>query len=113
MTIETWIIVNKETGEQWQASSGKSSWRKKNHAESSWHCHWRGLGYPNTTHIPETVMDYEWEAISAKFDNQDDYELKEISASLVSELEATIQKMTAMVKSEEWQQLKEFVCGKD
>ena len=109
MTIETWIIVNKETGEQWKAGSGKSSWRKKNHAKSAWNHHWGYIGYPNTTSIL-SMEEYEWNSVSAKFDNQDDYELIEVG-SQISELGAKIQKMEAMVKAEDWQQLKEFICG--
>ena len=91
MKIETWIIVNKETGEQWKAHSGKSSWSKSSHAKSAW------------------VFSRLFDNPKIYFDDQTEYILKEIGLAAYTQLEAKIQKMEAMVKSEEWQQLKEFV----
>lgn len=39
MTIkkpQVWIIRHKETKEQWEARSGKASWRAVNHAKAAW-----------------------------------------------------------------------------
>ena len=93
MAIETWIIVNKKTGEQWKAHSGKSSWSRSSHAKAAWAN--SEVGWCDNPKI--------------YFDDQTEYILKEIDFATYTHLEAKIQKMEAMIKSEEWQQLKEFV----
>jgi len=90
MKTETWIIVHKVTGEQWKADSGKTSWRASHHAKNAWRFSHSYQGTPS-------------------FNDQDTYELREVSASKIDKLEATIQKMEDMVKSERWAKLKEFV----
>lgn len=57
---EVWIIVHKETGEQWTASSGKDSWKAKGHAKNAW---------INSSYAFKNPA-------KGKFDNQDEYELK-------------------------------------
>lgn len=94
MKPETWIIVHKETGEQWFGGSGKSTWKTKGAAKTSWA-------------TSGSWVDRE----DCRFDDQDTYILKEISASRIYELENIIQKMEAMIKSEDWKRLKEFVCA--
>jgi len=34
--FETWIIKHKDTGQIWQAPSGKTSWKAKGHAKNAW-----------------------------------------------------------------------------
>lgn len=118
MKPETWIIVHKETGEQWVSKSGKSSWRKSAHAKLAWaNHHYDGykplvsaaLNEYGTTRVwdlPRSVRDS-----LNRFDSQSDYELKEIGQPYVNELLQRIESMEAMIKSEDWKRLKEFVCG--
>lgn len=40
-----WIIRNKNTGEIWRASSGKSSWKAKGHAKGAWANSYGGYCY--------------------------------------------------------------------
>lgn len=82
--MSTFIIRNKTTHEQWTADSGKSAWRKPQHAKSAWKLSRRNvpieLQYRKYVMAPTHVP--------LPFNDQDVYEVVEV----YSEKEVDIQK---------------------
>lgn len=81
MNNEIWVIRNKETKEIWKAASGKTSWKKSNHAKNAWaNSHngpWGG-GLLEGLGIQPKFMEYGSgykKLINYKFDDQDKFEL--------------------------------------
>ena len=67
---KTFIIRHRETKEQWVASSGKSSWKQKNHAS----CAWVNSDQPEEF---KRETKYSWKE-NMKFSEQDVYEIIEL-----------------------------------
>lgn len=73
---KTFIIRHKETQEQWEARSGKSSWKESGHAKNAWAM----SDHKNTKGIIPLLREnryrkwYEY----PKFDEQDVYEVIEL-----------------------------------
>jgi hypothetical protein len=74
---KTFIIVNKETQEQWISQSGKSSWKAPNHAKAAF-AQSRGKVSrdPLLSEYTSKLTRYE----SLKFNNQDVYEVVELKS---------------------------------
>lgn len=73
--MSTFIIRNKETLEQWTASSGKNSWRKPNHAKAAFaNSEYKNQSDPLLKDFIDGLGKYE----SLKFNNQDVYEVVEL-----------------------------------
>lgn len=76
--MSVYIIRNKETLEQWVADSGKSSWRKPNHAKAAFANSSYGVKRdPLLSEHTKTLGKYE----ALKFNNQDVYECVELLSS--------------------------------
>lgn len=73
--MSTFIIRNKETLEQWTAQSGKSSWKKANHAKAAF-ANSRGINREDPLLSPfvKGLGKYE----SLKFNDQSVYEVLEV-----------------------------------
>lgn len=91
---EVWAIRHVETGEFWQARSGKTSWRKANHAASAWA---QGEGI-NEKDVPRVPCTSRWckeggcyycdenRTVRPKFREQDTYECVKLESDVESEL---------------------------
>lgn len=88
--MSTFIIRNKQTLEQWTASSGKSSWRKINHAKAAF-AYSRGWQKQDVLllHYFDNLGKYG----SLKFNDQDVYEVVE----LLSDSEDKLKLVTNLV----------------
>ena len=89
----TWIIRHKDTKEQWYASSGKSSWKKINHAKSAWrasdHNCTEGIKLERVKSLYTTLrQEY------PKFNEQDVYECVELQ----HESEVRLQEAVELIK---------------
>ncbi len=78
----TWIIIHKETGEQWQASSGKQSWGASNHAKSAW----------------RASANYHGKGGGTFFDEQDTHELLELESEDTVKLKEALEIMEELVE---------------
>jgi hypothetical protein len=115
---ECWIIVNKETKEQWVAGSGKSSWNGRGSAKNAWNNHHalRGGYEPTLSRLMSdlTLTNANKGRLgilnaSYKFDNQGEYELVQLEYKELSELEYRIKAMEEMIQSEQWDELVRFM----
>lgn len=70
---KTFIIVNKETQEQWHSPSGKSSWKQVNHAKCAF-ANGNNRRDPLLKAYCESLGKYD----SLKFNDQDVYEVIEL-----------------------------------
>lgn len=95
--MSTFIIRNKTTLEQWVASSGKSSWKKPNHAKAAFANSLCMKNDPLLKEYVDNLGKYE----SLKFNDQDIYECIEVysdaakrSANIERALEEVFDKLT-------------------
>lgn len=72
---QTFIIRHKVTKEVWTARSGKSSWKKPNHAKAAW----ANSSHSSTPDIGKGNYGNRWYTYP-KFNEQDIYEVVEIKA---------------------------------
>lgn len=86
--FETWIIRHKETKSLWQAPSGKTSWKAKNHAACAWSTmtEWSAkkwdIELKDVTNLSYRQIDqlgYNHYGVP-KFSKQDRYELVKLNA---------------------------------
>lgn len=90
---KTYIIQNKETGQQWIADSGKSSWKKPSHAKNAWKGSRRNV--PSQYHNEER---YSW-GETVRFDDQDMFEiieLKSVDLKKLERIEEIVMEITAL-----------------
>lgn len=76
--MSTFIIRNKETLEQWVASSGKNSWKKANHAKAAFA---NSSGKTKRDPLLEEEVKSLGKYDSLKFNDQDVYEVIEVYSS--------------------------------
>ena len=72
----TFIIVNKESQEKWEADSGKSSWKATNHAKCAFANSGGNAGDTLLTKFTDRLGRYD----SLKFNDQDVYEIVELKS---------------------------------
>lgn len=106
---EVWAIRHKETGEFWQARSGKTSWRKANHAASAWA---QGEGI-NEKDVPRVPCTSRWckeggcyhcdenRTVRPKFREQDTYECVRLESDVESELTKALARIKELEANEE------------
>lgn len=89
--MSTFIIRNKNTLEQWKAASGKSSWKKQNHAKSAFaHSKYVLLLDPLLDKFTSNLC--RWDSL--KFKDQDVYEVVE----LLSDSEDKLKRITTLIE---------------
>ena len=100
--MSVFIIRNKETLEQWVASSGKRAWNKSNHAKAAFASS-SGMTKrdPLLQKFVTDLSRYE----SLKFNNQDVYEVVELhtdAEKIAADIERKYKEIEELVNSDKW-----------
>ena len=114
-------IFHKETGELWVARSGKTSWKKPQHAKAAW-IQYTGrneVEHPSLVVTRQYRYNKEFYEDRAKFDEQDIYEIRQM-VSYVDK--SDLDKAKELLKEVYWNhqlddilenQIKEFLGAKE
>lgn len=89
--MSVFIIRNKTTLEQWKAASGKTSWKKINHAKAAFT---NNMSHLRSDPLLKVFTDKVEKYKSLKFNDQDVYEAVE----LLSETEDKLKKILTLVE---------------